>query len=280
MRDNLKKSLELVLVHEGAYSNNPKDPGGPTNHGITQRVYDLYRKANKLKPRSVKAITADECAKIYKNRYWDAIKADQLPKGIDYVVFDGAVNSGPQQSVKWLQRALGSGYRGNIDGMVGPSTLAAVEQHSNHDALIAAICDRRLIYLRALTTWKTFGRGWKARVGEVAHNGQLMATGAPASDLVASYEDGGDAKALIESAEGKAWKGPADAVTGAGTVTTVLSQATDQLTPFSDIELVAKVLAGLTVAGVLLAIGGFGWRYWAEHRRKARADALDLEPAA
>lgn len=280
MRDNLKKSLELVLVHEGAYSNNPKDPGGPTNHGVTQRVYDLYRKANKLKPRSVKAITSDECAKIYKNRYWDAVKGDLLPNGIDYVCFDGAVNSGPVQAMKWLQRALGSRYHGNIDGMCGPSTIAAVADHPNHDQLISAICTRRMIFLKALKTWPVFRKGWTARVVEVERNGQAWASGSPHSDLMSTYEDGADAKAMIESAERKAWKGPADAATGAGTITTVLSQATDQLTPLSDIELVAKVLAGLTVAGVLLAVGGFGWRMWAEHRREKRADALDLEPSA
>src|SRR6187401_363537 len=116
---NFNKALQLVLAHEGGYVNHPKDPGGPTNKGITQRVYDMYRKDKGLNTRSVKNIDKAEISDIYKTRYWDMIKGDRLPDGIDYVVFDGAVNSGPGQSVKWLQRALGDNYAGKVDGQLG-----------------------------------------------------------------------------------------------------------------------------------------------------------------
>lgn len=97
-----------------------------------------------MQPRSVQKLTAPERDAIYRRQYWDAIKGDKLPAGVDYVVFDGAVNSGPKQSIKWLQRALGSAYRGQIDGVIGLATFAALEATEDHDALIDRICDRRM----------------------------------------------------------------------------------------------------------------------------------------
>jgi lysozyme family protein len=273
------KSLQLVLVHEGGYSNDPRDPGGATMKGVTQRVYDMYRKAKGLTPRSVKSITRDELQDIYKSRYWDMIKGDQLPAGVDYVCFDGAVNSGPVQAGKWLQKALGSHYIGKIDGQVGASTVAAALDHPNHDALVEAICARRLAFLRALKTWRVFGKGWQARVDDVERIGKEWATGAQPASLKASFYEGGNASAPLESASGKPWNGPADAVTGAGGITTMISQATDQLTPYADqIEFIGKIVAYMTVTGVVLMIGGLGWRAFANWRREKRADALNLDP--
>ncbi|TIS04249.1 MAG: N-acetylmuramidase, partial [Mesorhizobium sp.] len=145
-----KEALARVLVHEGGYVNHPADPGGPTNKGVTQRIYDAYRKGKGLATRSVKGITSLEVFDIYDRQYWDAVKADQLPAGVDYVVFDGAVNSGPGQSIKWLQGALGPLYKGSIDGVMGVGTLAAVSAVNNYDALIDRICDQRLNFLRHL----------------------------------------------------------------------------------------------------------------------------------
>lgn len=107
----------------------------------------------------MKQMTPVERDDIYDRQYWDAVKADQLPAGVDYVVFDGAVNSGPMQSIKWLQRALQPVYTGQIDGVMGLATLAALNATNNHDALVDRICDRRLAFLKALRTWCTFGRG-------------------------------------------------------------------------------------------------------------------------
>ena len=101
-----KESLARVLAHEGGYSNHPKDPGGATMKGVTQRVYDGYRKGKGLAVRSVKGITTDELNEIYDRQYWDAVKGDLLPAGVDYVLFDGAVNSWPGRSIMWLQQAL------------------------------------------------------------------------------------------------------------------------------------------------------------------------------
>lgn len=95
-------ALSRVLVHEAGYVNDPRDPGGATMKGVTQRTYDGYRKRNGLALRPVRQITPTEVGEIYRRSYWAAIHGDTLPAGVDYVVFDGAVNSGPSQSIKWL----------------------------------------------------------------------------------------------------------------------------------------------------------------------------------
>ena len=163
-------ALAAVLRHEGGYSNHPDDPGGPTMRGIIQRVYDGYRRGKGLAVRPVREIEEDELQEIYRRQYWDAIRADELPEGIDYVVFDGAVNSGPGQSVKWLQRALGL----PADGEMGAVTLAAARTAAETAParLVDDICDRRLAMLKALRTWPVFGRGWGRRVEDVRKAGK------------------------------------------------------------------------------------------------------------
>jgi lysozyme family protein len=277
-----RESLARVLVHEGGYVNHPADPGGPTNKGITQRVYDSYRKGKKLAPRSVKAITSDEVADIYDRQYWDAIKGDQLPAGVDYVVFDGAVNSGPGQSIKWLQRALGPLYTGRADGIVGLGTLAALKAVNNLDSLIDRICALRLAFLRALTTWRTFGGGWTRRVSEVRLIGKAWATGE--TPVEASFADGGQAKGFIEDAKAAPSTAPADAATGGGVagggVAGTVQTLQDQLSPYSySSEWITKVVVTLAVISTLLLVGGLGYRWYVKRRTAALAVALDAVPA-
>ncbi|WFP74483.1 glycoside hydrolase family 108 protein [Mesorhizobium sp. WSM4906] len=272
-----QESLVHVLAHEGGYSNHPDDPGGATMKGVTQRVYDAYRRSKGLAPRSVKAITSQELFEIYDRQYWDAVKGDQLPAGVDYVVFDGAVNSGPKQSIIWLQRALGSLYEGRVDGVMGLGTIAAVQSCNDHDALIDRICDLRLAFLRHLTTWPTFGKGWGARVAEVRSIGQAWATGA--TPQAASFVDGGQAKAFIEDARTAPAVAPADAATGAGAgglgVSGYLYDLQSQLSPFSyTSEWIGKVVVILAIVSALLAIGGIGWRWYAKLKAKRFAAAL------
>lgn len=160
---NFAASLSLVLKHEGGWSNHPRDPGGATMKGVIQRVYDAYRKRNGLRKQSVRSISESELQDIYKAQYWHAIKGDALPRGVDYCVFDGAVNSGPSQSAKWLQRALGV----NADGVIGMITLAAVDAHPDKAALVREICAKRMSFLQALRHWPVFHKGWSRRVAEV-----------------------------------------------------------------------------------------------------------------
>lgn len=156
------KVLPLVLAHEGGYVNHPADPGGATMKGITQAVYDSYR-VNRGEPkRSVRQITRAELQDIYKRQYWDMCNADELPAGIDYAIFDYAVNSGANRAAKDLQRTVGA----RVDGQVGEETIRLCKEAADKDEvkLIADYCNRRMRFLRSLKTWKTFGLGWSRRV--------------------------------------------------------------------------------------------------------------------
>jgi lysozyme family protein len=172
-----ERALTKVLVYEGGYVNNPKDPGGETNKGVTKAVYDSYRKGHGLPVQSVRLISDTELRDIYKSRYWDLFKGDEMPAGVSLIVFDGAVNSGVAQSAKWLQRALAPFYQGTVDGLVGPGTLAAIARHPDKRKLIADICAQRLAFLKTLKTWPTFGRGWSSRVVDVQRTAQAWAVG-------------------------------------------------------------------------------------------------------
>lgn len=169
MNGNFEKALALVLEHEGGYVNHPKDPGGATNKGVTQAVYDAYRKMRGRGPMSVKFITGEELRAIYKFQYWDKVHGDFLPVGLDYAVFDFAVNSGVTRASKYLQAVLGVAQ----DGQIGAKTLAAI--HSS-TAVINALCDRRMGFLRNLKTFLTFGKGWTRRVTDVRAYALEMAT--------------------------------------------------------------------------------------------------------
>jgi lysozyme family protein len=161
MKDNFEMCIALVLKHEGGFVNHPKDPGGVTNRGVTKKVWEEWVG----KPVSIddmKALTVEDVKPLYKAQYWDRVRGDSLPAGVDYVCLDVAVNSGVVRSGKFLQAALGL----PTDGIIGPATLAAVE-HVNPRSLITDICDRRMAFLQALPTWSVFGNGWKRRVEEV-----------------------------------------------------------------------------------------------------------------
>ena len=107
MQANFPKALPRILVYEGGKVDDPRDPGGRTNKGITQTTFNAWCREQGLPQVDVYTITNDEVASIYKYKFWDVVRGDDLPCGLDLVVFDGAVNSGPGQSGKWLQRALG-----------------------------------------------------------------------------------------------------------------------------------------------------------------------------
>lgn len=277
MTDLFQQADALVSVHEGGYVNHPKDPGGATNRGVIQRVYDDFRRRNGLPLRDVRQLTEAERLAIYRGGYWNPIKGDQMPPGVGYVVYDGAVNSGVAQSVKWLQRALGV----KVDGVLGPTTLAAAQQHPDPERLIVEICDRRMAFLKALKTWPTFGKGWTRRVNEVRAAGIGMVRGF-APDVT---EPAGAEKARVEDARPVPGKGVADAATGGGLVAgglaEVIRQAQEQLAPLAGSSaFVNHLVAGLAVAAAVVTAGGLAWRWYAGVRAARRADALDLPVAA
>lgn len=143
--ENFNRSLKLVLKDEGGYSNDKNDPGGATMWGITHIDYDAYRKRRGQHVQDVRRMTTAERDDIYRSKYWTGARCDDLPDGVDYVVFDGAVNSGVAQSVKWLQRAI-SGIV--VDGHAGDVTVTSAND-DDPAHLITSICD---------SGWRSCGR--------------------------------------------------------------------------------------------------------------------------
>jgi len=279
-----KQSLDLVLVHEGGYSNHPQNPGGATMKGVTQRVYDGYRQRKQLAKRPVRGIRKEELLEIYDRQYWDPIKGDQLPDGVDYVVFDGAVNSGVSQSGKWLQRALGPLYKGVVDGNIGEGTLGAVAQVTNMDALIDRICDQRLKFLRSLKTRKTFGAGWSRRVAEVRAAGKAWASGERVTVAAVRFvDDGSSAKASVQDAETAPSTAVSDAAAGGGVASGVaggtIQTLQDQLTPLSSAsQWITYAVVALAVVSAVLVIGGGLYSIYARRKAARIADALSTAP--
>lgn len=159
--DNFEQCLALILKNEGGFVNHPSDPGGATNYGVTKKVWEDWV-GHPVTVDDMKALTIEQVGPLYKKNYWDRIRGDDLPRGVDYSCFDFAVNSGVGRAAKFLQAACGVSQ----DGAIGPGTLAAVNSHSPMD-LAQQICENRLEFLQGLPTWNTFGRGWERRVNEV-----------------------------------------------------------------------------------------------------------------
>ena len=172
MESNYRAIMDHVYFHEGGFVNNPKDPGGATNMGITQAVYNSYRNNKGLTVKGVRGITREEADDIYRLRYWNKIDGGELPSGVDYITMDSAVNSGIHQSALWLQRAINRLSTGTIkeDGEIGPTTIRMARQ-CDPAKLIDTICEMRLSFLQVIrhrTTkallWPTFGGGWTNRI--------------------------------------------------------------------------------------------------------------------
>ena len=161
MKDNFSSSFELLLKHEGGYVNHPDDPGGRTNHGITQRVYEKFL-GEDVTEEEMKDMPLEDVFSIYKDDYWDRVRGDELPSGVDLCVFDWAVNSGVSQASKALQRVLGV----LDDGIIGSRTVAAAYRQENQAVVIEAISQKREDFYRSLGTFDTFGRGWLRRNDE------------------------------------------------------------------------------------------------------------------
>lgn len=162
------RAFALVLKHEGGWVDHPADPGGATNLGVTIRTLSdwLGQPATKAE---VKALTREKVAPIYRRNYWDRVAGDDLPAGVDYAVFDWAVNSGPKRAIIGLQRVVGVAD----DGRLGPITLTAV-RGMDPTAIVNRLNDDRLTFLRQLSTWPTFGKGWSNRVAGVRKDALAM----------------------------------------------------------------------------------------------------------
>jgi len=160
MQTNYDKCLETILHHEGGYVNHSEDPGGETNMGVTKRVYEDFGGTKDMKD-----LEFDDVAPIYKQNYWDRVKGDELPSGLDLCVFDFGVNAGTGRAAKYLQTMIGT----TADGGIGPNTLKALGNYIEDVGVEAAITEyqsRRQDYYESLPTFDTFGKGWSRRVRE------------------------------------------------------------------------------------------------------------------
>ena len=159
--NNWPQCFALVLKNEGGYVDNPADPGGATNLGCTKATWEAWV-GHPVTKDDIKALTPNDVMPLYKVKYWDTIKGDDLPEGVDYAVFDFAINSGPSRAAKALQSVLSI----TVDGQIGPATLRALET-ANPREVATAVCEARLAFLQSLPTYGTFGKGWSRRVAEV-----------------------------------------------------------------------------------------------------------------
>ena len=163
MNSNFEKCLEMLLVHEGGYVNHPSDPGGETNLGVTKKVWEEWV-GHPVNEKEMRNLTPTMVAPLYKRKYWDACRADELVSGLDYCVFDVSVNSGVGRAVKLLQSVVGA----TPDGGYGSITAALVkEAEKDPERLISLYSAKRLEFLESLKAFPVFGKGWSRRVSEV-----------------------------------------------------------------------------------------------------------------
>ena len=164
MKDNFDECLKMLLHHEGGYVNHPKDPGGETNLGVTKRVYEKWGGTKDMKD-----LTVEDVAPIYKKEYWDRCKCDDLESGVDWAVFDWAVNSGTGRASKAIQKICGASQ----DGAIGPKTLSLIGTQ-NTEYVIEEFGKIRQDFYESLKTFDTFGKGWTRRNKETTEKALIM----------------------------------------------------------------------------------------------------------
>ena len=154
---DFQTAFDLLITHEGGFSNHPDDPGGATMYGITEAVARENGYTGAMRD-----LTLDFAKSIYRKKYWDACRCDQMPDQLRYPLFDGAVNSGPGQSIKWLQVALGV----KADGGIG-----SVTQQAANNCFPAIVRQKmvgaRLRFMTERANWPSFSKGWARRIAAI-----------------------------------------------------------------------------------------------------------------
>ena len=168
MLSNFPASLALVLKSEGGFVNHRNDPGGMTNLGVTRNVWKEWVK-HEVDETEMRSLTPELVAPLYKTNYWDACKCSDLPIGVDYVVFDSAVNMGVFRAAKILQAALGV----TADGVIGRATIAAATA-ADPAELVESFSLGKEAFYQSLPTFSTFGKGWLNRVAHVQDAAEQM----------------------------------------------------------------------------------------------------------
>lgn len=179
MDRNFARSLSLALKEEGGWADNPKDPGGATQKGVTLANFRRFVKPNATKE-DLRKITDEQLATVYRRHYWNEVNGSELPDGVDCVTMDYAINSGPSRSAKALQKVVGVVE----DGKIGPATIEAIKE-KGLGVVVNLLCDERLAFmkrakgsagaLKGKLLWPTFGKGWSARVARIRAAGLKMA---------------------------------------------------------------------------------------------------------
>ena len=226
MKATFDALMPLLFAHEGGYTNHRGDPGNwstgkvgkgrliGTNFGIAAPTLIGWR-GDYVTAEDMKALTRDEAIAIYKAQYWNTVKGDELPAGVDYCVYDYSVNSGPGRAARELQRVVGT----KVDGVIGPQTLAAIDTCGlTSMQIIDRICDRRLAFMKSLRTWGTFGKGWSRRVSEVRSKSKQFAMNHPVTDHAEEAVPVPKAKPEDKSPIA-AWKTPQGVATGVTAIT-------------------------------------------------------------
>lgn len=162
MKNNFEACFKELLKHEGGFSNHKSDPGGITNLGVTQKVWQEWVMPKEVTEEDMRSLTPEMVKPLYKSRYWDACRCDDIASGVDYVVFDTAVNSGKVRAIKFLQSVVGA----VPDGAIGPVTIASANELGAR-LVVERFCDKREAFWRSLGTFDTFGKGWLRRGNEV-----------------------------------------------------------------------------------------------------------------
>jgi len=168
MLSNFPASLALILKSEGGFVNHRNDPGGMTNLGVTRNVWKEWVK-HEVDETEMRSLTPELVAPLYKTNYWDACKCSDLPIGVDYVVFDSAVNMGAFRAAKILQAALGV----TADGVIGRATIAAATA-ADPTELVESFSLGKEAFYQSLPTFSTFGKGWLNRVAHVQDAAEQM----------------------------------------------------------------------------------------------------------
>ena len=160
MRQNFEQCMGWLLEHEGGYVNLPCVPGGETTLVETRAVYEQYV-GRQVMDGEMEGLTHDDVYPIYKENFWNRLRADDLSSGVDWSCFDWGVNSGTSRAAKALQRIVGV----EQDGGIGPMTLQAVLEVEPAE-IVEQMHHMRDSFYRSLNTFDTFGRGWLRRNDE------------------------------------------------------------------------------------------------------------------
>lgn len=276
MRGNFDLSFKKIIGHEGGYTNDPRDRGGPTKYGVILKVLRTWRGYDEDDPTitaaDVEALTLAEAKKIFRARYWDLLKCDQMPDGIDYVTVDYGYNSGVNRSAKFLQQQLKVDglYKGRVDGQIGAGTLKAANQIEDVTDFIDRFQDARLAYLKTIYGWPTYKNGWTKRVKQVRADGIAMATGRKTIEAgltrVPTHDADPAAYAASKSPEQTGLQ-----TAGMGGFGSMATETAQQIAPHIEAFMVLKILF------LVLTVAGAAYAAWALYKRNTSVGGDDTD---